>query len=110
MSPSDRRPRRGAWAIALTGACLLAAPPADGRADPPPRIDVAGQPLAANVSRVLDALDLLGRTPDAGLTQRLKAAVAAEDAGRLQELLDPHLLCVVTINPESRIKVERGPA
>src|SRR5439155_9976176 len=26
------------------------------------------------------------------------------------ELLDPHALCVVTINPESRIKVERGPA
>jgi predicted amidohydrolase len=30
-------------------------------ADPPPRIDVAGQPLAANVRRVLEALDLLGR-------------------------------------------------
>src|SRR5262249_26353794 len=34
----------------------------------------------------------------------------AEDAARLQELLDPQALCVVTINPESRIKVERAPA
>ncbi|HTK75296.1 MAG TPA: CehA/McbA family metallohydrolase, partial [Gemmataceae bacterium] len=71
---------------------------------------MAGQPLAANVRRVLDALDLLGRPLDADLTKRLNDAVTAEDAGRLQELLDPHLLCVVTVNPESRIKVERGRA
>jgi hypothetical protein len=28
----------------------------------------------------------------------------------LQELLDPHVLCVVDINPESRVKAQRGPA
>src|SRR5262245_37509418 len=94
----------------LVVAGLLLAFPAAGRADPPPRIEVAGQPLAANVRRVLDALELLGRPLDPDLTKRLNAAVTAEDARRLQDLLDPRVLCVVTVNPESRIKVERGPA
>jgi hypothetical protein len=96
--------------VAAVGMLVLVICIPTGRADSPPRVDVAGQPLAANVRRVLDALDLLGRPLDADLTKRLNDAVTAEDAGRLQELLDPHLLCVVTVNPESRIKVERGRA
>src|SRR5262249_2446179 len=32
------------------------------------------------------------------------------DADRLQEILDSRVLFLVTINPESRIKVQRGPA
>jgi hypothetical protein len=91
------------WAVVLT-TCPMS------RADPPPRIDVAGQPLAANVRRVLDALELLGRPLNGDLTKRLNAAVVAEDAGQLQGLLDPQVLCIVTVNPESRIKVERGPS
>jgi hypothetical protein len=75
-----------------------------------PRVDVAGQPLAANVRRVLDALALLGHSPDKRLEARLADAIAAEDAKRLQELLDPLVLCAVTINPESRVKVQRGSA
>src|SRR5438093_12846667 len=102
MSPSFlRRPiRRNGWLVGVIGVCLLAGRPATGPADQPPRIDVAGQPLAANVRRVLEALELLGRPPDPELAQRLTAAATAEDAGRLQELLDAHVLCVVTINPE----------
>src|SRR5262245_21893552 len=78
-------------------AFLLLTWPAVGLAQSPPRIDVAGQPLAANVRRVLDALELLGRPLDPELTKRLNAAVTAENAGRLQELLDPHVLSIVTV-------------
>jgi len=84
--------------------------PAIGSTAEPSRVDVAGQPLAANVRRVLEALDLVGHPLEPGRAKQLQTAIAAEDAGQLQKLLDPLVLCVVTINPESRIKVERGPA
>src|SRR5207244_658841 len=45
-----------------------------------------------------------------GTIQGLEAAVHAGNADRLQDLLGPHVLLVVTINPESRVKVQRGPA
>ena len=39
-----------------------------------------------------------------------EAEAKKQDAKKLQELLDPHVLLTVTINPESRVKVQRGPA
>lgn len=72
--------------------------------------DDLGQPLSANVLRLLQALEFLGRPLDEQLAQTLQAAIAAEDAARLQALLDPQVLCRITINPESRLKVERGAA
>jgi hypothetical protein len=92
------------------GVLLAIVAPAIGQTDgAPPRIDVTGQPLAASVRRVLGALDLLGRPLDPDLAKRLNAAVTAEDAGRLQQLIDSQVLCLVAINPESRITVARGP-
>ena len=38
------------------------------------------------------------------------AAAQARDADRLQQLLDDRVLLVVHINPETRVKVARGPA
>ncbi len=75
-------------------------------ADSPPLVEVEGQPLAANVQRVVQALEFLG-TP---LAVDVSAAVAARDGRKLQELLDPLVLCVADINPESRVKAARGPA
>lgn len=74
-----------------------------------PGLEAPGQPVAANARRVLDALELLGQPLEPELTRRVLAAATDEDASRLQELLDPRVFCLVTINPESRIKVERGP-
>src|SRR6266850_294467 len=74
------------------------------------RVPVEGQPLSANVTRVLQALQLLGTPLPGEVTKDLETAVQARDADRLQELLDSHILLVVTINPESRVKVQRGPA
>src|SRR5205814_681349 len=74
------------------------------------RVPVEGQPLSANITRVLQALQFLG-TPLSGDTiKEVEAAAQALDADRLQDLLDPHVLLAVTINPESRVKVQRGPA
>src|SRR5438093_3372386 len=79
-------------------------------AEPPEVIPVPAQPLAGNVSRVLDALEFLGAPMPAETTKSLRSAISAQDAAKLQLLIEPHVLCVVQINPESRVKVRRGPA
>jgi hypothetical protein len=71
-------------------------------------VEVEGQPLAANVERLRQALDFLGAPLPEGVAAALKAAV--EDGKKIQQALDPLALVVVNINPESRVKVARGPA
>src|ERR1043165_1934190 len=73
-------------------------------------IAVEGQPLAANVTRLLQALDMFGSPLPKEQTAALQEAVKNRDARKLQELLDPHVLVQVTINPESRVQAARGPA
>ena len=73
-------------------------------------VQVDGQPLAANVQRVIEALEYLGASLPADLRARLTTAGRARDAKRLQQLLDPRVLFEVHINPETRVKVARGPA
>ena len=75
-----------------------------------PRRAAEGQPLAANARRLMDALTYLGRPLPADQVTQLTAAIRAEDGGRIQSLLDPQVLVVVSINPELRVKVARGPA
>ena len=73
-------------------------------------VTVEGQPLAANILRVVEALDYLGAPLPVELRSDLTRAGQARNATRLQELLDPRVLLVVHINPEARVKVARGPA
>ena len=73
-------------------------------------IAVDGQPLAANIARIVEALDLLGMPLPRELQQSLADAGRTRDAARLQQLLDPQVLLLVNINPEARVKVARGPA
>ena len=80
-------------------------------ADPPPVVaDVEGQPLAANAERLVKALEFLGAPLPGRRREGPQAAVEAKDAKKIQKVLDPRVLFVVTINPESRVKVARGPA
>jgi hypothetical protein len=89
-------------------ASLLLVPPAQAQKLDP--VEVEGQPLAANTQRLLDALQFLGAPLPAPTATALQAAIKARDARKIQELLDPHVLVVVTLNPESRVKAGRGPA
>ena len=70
-------------------------------------VEVEGQPLAANARRLLQALDFLGAPLGAKTAAALKTAAKERDARKVQELLDPHVTVLVTINPESRVKVAR---
>ncbi|MEX0678206.1 MAG: CehA/McbA family metallohydrolase [Pirellulales bacterium] len=84
-------------------------------ADPLPIVtDVEWQPLAAQVKRVAQALELVGSPLDkaqqAALDKALANADAAEAAGQIQAVLDPLCLVGVNINPESRVKVAVGQA
>src|SRR5262249_32710711 len=73
-------------------------------------VAVEGQPLAANVNRVLQALESLGSALPRETLEPLARAAKARDANQLQKLLDPHVLFVVSLNPEWRVKVQRGSA
>ncbi len=73
-------------------------------------VDVEGQPLASNVTRLLDTLSLVGQPLSSDQTAAILAACKAQDAVKIQKLLDPHVLFLVHLNPEARVKVKRGPA
>jgi hypothetical protein len=72
------------------------------------------QPLSAQVTRVVEALDYLGAPLSAADKRALeKAAADSNDAGasrRLQAVLDRYCLLEVDINPESRVHVVAGRA
>jgi hypothetical protein len=73
-------------------------------------VEADGQPVAANVHRLLQALEFLGAPLPAETNTALAAAIKNRDAKKIQELIDPQVLIQVTLNPESRVKVARGPA
>ena len=79
-------------------------------ADLPPVIETEGQPLAANAQRLMQTLDFLGAPLAPELRTKLQTAVTARDGAGVQNVLDTQVLCVVDINPESRVKAQRGPA
>ncbi|MEX0611412.1 MAG: hypothetical protein WD229_04765, partial [Pirellulales bacterium] len=76
--------------------------------------DVGLQPLAAQVERVVQALELTGSPLPAEQNTALRAALSETDEAkaisRIQEVLDPLCLVGVQINPESRVKVAEGAA
>ncbi len=75
---------------------------------------VALQPLAQQARRLETTLKFLGQPLGAADHQALDESIAmseeADGAARVQHVLDAHALAVVHINPESRVKVEQGPA
>jgi hypothetical protein len=79
-------------------------------ADELPIVSVEGQPLAANAERLASALTFLGAPFPDTVAKPLSAAITARDAAQVQRILDRHVLYLVTLNPESRVKVARGPA
>ncbi|HEY4309872.1 MAG TPA: CehA/McbA family metallohydrolase [Pirellulales bacterium] len=72
------------------------------------------QPLKAQVTRLVQALELAGSPLTADQKSALDVAVAEQDAAKslaaIQNVLDPLCVAGVTINPESRVKVAEGAA
>ena len=66
------------------------------------------QPLASNAIRLLDSLDALGHPLSAVNREQLQQHILAENGVEIEKTLDPHVLVVVTINPESKVKAQRG--
>jgi len=74
---------------------------------------VQAQPFVAQVRRIVEALEMIGRPLGATERAALDAAYelgANEAVAEIQALLAPHVIAAVNINPESRVKVARGPA
>ncbi|HYI96875.1 MAG TPA: CehA/McbA family metallohydrolase [Bryobacteraceae bacterium] len=65
------------------------------------------QPLAAQVARVVQTLEMVGEPLPATDAQALQSAKSVE---QIQRILDKHVLAGIDINPESRVKVQQGPA
>lgn len=81
-----------------------------GGAEVPISSSVDAQPLGANVERLLNALEMLGTPAGGPVAADLRAAIRDQDAARIQRTLDRHVLLAVSINPEFRVKAQRGPA
>lgn len=119
--PRRPAPARGAprAATAVLLLCLFAGSPAQtvDRQQAPSAssvtlapVAVDGQPLAANITRLLDALEYLGRPLPDSVRREAARRGQTRDAAALQQLVDPYVLLVVHINPEARVRVVRGPA
>ena len=76
--------------------------------------DVPRQPLEASVKRLTEALRFLGEPLSQSIEKESIALRENPDdpavSIRLQELLDPLCVAIVSINPESRVKAAAGPA
>jgi hypothetical protein len=72
------------------------------------------QPLAQQVRQLAEALDYMGEPLPAADLARIDKAIGNPDETaavlELENILDPHVLAVVDINAESRVKVEQGAA
>lgn len=79
-------------------------------AEPETVVPVAGQPLAANAMRLIEALDFIGAPLPGEVKRAVADAAATRDGDRLQQLLDERALFIVELNPESRVKARRGAA
>jgi hypothetical protein len=79
-----------------------------------PLVNVAFQPLAAQVERLIQAMAYIGAPLSDGDVSTLRAAMKStnevEALRTIQATLDRHCLIMVHINPESRVKLARGPA
>jgi hypothetical protein len=72
------------------------------------------QPLLAQALRMKEALSFLGSSLSASDAKALEELqdkpLNTESINAIQRILDPYCLAMVSINPEARVKVTRGPA
>ncbi len=77
-------------------------------------VAVQVQPFISHVVRLKEALGYIGSPLSPEDEQKIEAirhaAFTEESVQLLQEILDPYCIALVDINPESRVKVEKGQA
>ncbi|MDG2382814.1 MAG: CehA/McbA family metallohydrolase [Pirellulaceae bacterium] len=96
--------------LSLLFACLFSTV---ATADLPQVTSVESQPLKSQVSRLIRALEFLGQPLNQADQQQLQEALEQSDevaVPALQAVLDQQCIAGVHINPESRVKIARGPA
>lgn len=75
---------------------------------------VEPQPLVSQAIRLKEALSFLGSSlsekDEKQLAQLQNKTLTAETVAAVQHILDPYCLAMIHINPEARVKVERGVA
>ena len=75
---------------------------------------IACQPLKAQARRLAETLQGVGTPLSRAERSRLDEILGMPDGpdavSAIQELLAPRVLAAVNVNPESRVKVARGPA
>lgn len=102
--------------IAFSTPLLLIAQHTDHHAPASQQITtgVEPQPLLAQAMRLREALSFLGSSlsPDdeKQLSSLQHQPLTIETTKKIQQILDPYCLATVTINPESRVKIDRGAA
>ena len=76
--------------------------------------DMEPQPFLAQAGRLQEALSFLGSSLSEEDVRQLKALQQKvpdqQTITQIQRILDPYCLAMVSINPEARVKVTRGPA
>jgi hypothetical protein len=99
---------------ALFGAILLSVSLSACTSRVSGEVGVELQPLAAQVARVVEALQYLGAPLPQADRDAIASALSASDeraaTARIQEILDRHSLLDVHINPESRVRVSQRKA
>src|SRR5260370_29634261 len=98
---------------AVVSVALLSVLPGRSAAAELPKVaKVELQPLAAQVQRLVEALDYLGAPLPEADEQALKRASDSKAQGvdRIQSLLDPHCLAGVRIEPGNKLEILPGPA
>ena len=109
MLPISRRTFHRLILMSLGSGLVVWDRPALLRAEGP-RVPL--QPFAAQIKRLLNALQSLGEPLSQNEVVALNAAFANPSEGvgieQVQEILDQHVLLNVEINPESRVSVSRG--
>ncbi len=103
--------RRVGFVTVVVGLLVAAAEAQD---ELPLITDVEYQPLAAQVARLVQALDYIGaplpQSDREQLARLIRSDKPSEAVRAIQRVLDKHVLFFVNINPESRVKVRTGPA
>lgn len=100
--------------ISFLPAFLLAQHQHNSPANANKAVAIESQPLLAQALRLQEALSFLGSAlspADIKKLQELQHKTPGADVTKsIQEILDPYCLNVISINPEARVKVDRGAA